>query len=79
MSDDDAILTGKLPNDFANKMADVIHHALQRGMEPDEVCGVAVGVIADFARYHYGNAHLKELARVIQDRRNRPMPKVEIK
>lgn len=43
-----ATLTGSLPAKLANTLSDAIHAALSAGMETDEACCVALGVIGDY-------------------------------
>lgn len=69
-----AVLTGKLPGTLANAVSDAIFAATQRGMDLDEACCIVVAVAADYARGHYSNAYLPQLAEIVTDRANRPLP-----
>jgi ribosomal protein S18 acetylase RimI-like enzyme len=69
-------LTGRLPAQFANKISDVIHEFVNRGMEVDEASCIAVAVAADYARSNYGNSYLGSLTEVIRERANRPLPMI---
>lgn len=72
-----AVLIGTGPNfhRLANAMSDAIHDALERGMETDEACCVAVAVIADYARIEYGDGYLAQLATVLLAQQGKPAPK----
>lgn len=71
-----ATVSGKLPANLANMVADAIYSALIAGMEPDEACCVAVAVAADYARHFYGDAYMVDLAKVITERAGQPLPQV---
>lgn len=67
-------ISGALPAKLSNDVSDAIHAALERGMETDEACCVALAVVADYARMEYGPAYLHELAGVILRRNEAPFP-----
>lgn len=68
----EARISGALPTMLANAVSGAITAALERGMEMDEACCVAVAVIADYARFAYGAGYLDELAFVLRERANAP-------
>ena len=67
-------LTGVLPARLANVVSDAISAAIKSGMEPDEATCVAVAVVADYGRMHYGNGYLDILSGALLSRANEPPP-----
>lgn len=67
--------TGKLPNDFANEIAESIDRAQERGLDLDVAVCVAIGVCADYARAEYGDEYLDAMAYVIGQRAGKPLPR----
>lgn len=63
--------------DLGNAVSDAIFAASGRGMALDEACCVVVAVAADYARGHYGDAYLDDLADVVRKQRNQPLPKAD--
>jgi hypothetical protein len=68
------MMKGPLPAKLGNGISDAIHAALEKGMQTDEACCVAIAVIADYARMEYGTAYLQDLADVLIKRAFAPMP-----
>lgn len=69
------IVTGPMPNDFANEVAKLIDAAQERGMDLDIAVCVAIGVAADYGRAEYGDAYLDALAFVIKARAGKALPR----
>jgi hypothetical protein len=69
------IVTGDLPNDFANEIAAAIDAAQERGIDLDVAVCVLVGVAADYARAEYGDKYLDALASVVRYRAGQPLPR----
>lgn len=68
------IVTGAIPNDFANEVAALIDSALARGFDLDVAVCIMIGVAADYARSEYGDRYLKPLCDVIRYRAGKPLP-----
>lgn len=69
------IVSGAMPNDFANEIAAAIDSAQERGIELDIAVCIAIGVAADYARAEYGDEYLKAMAYVIMQRAGKPLPR----
>lgn len=69
------IVTGAMPNDFANEIAAAIDSAQERGLDLDVAVCVVVGVAADYARAEYGDKYLDALADVLKYRAGKPLPR----
>jgi hypothetical protein len=65
---------GKSFADLGNAVSDAINAALRRGMGVDEATSVVVQVAADYGRGAYDNLFLQQLARIVIDRGDVPMP-----
>lgn len=68
-------VTGRLPNDFANTIAEAIDKAQEGGIDLDVAVCVAAGVCADYARAEYGDRYLTALCHVIMQRVGKPLPR----
>lgn len=69
------IVSGAMPNDFANVIAAAIDKAQDDGLDLDVAVCVAIGVCADYARAEYGDKYLDALAWVVQSRAGKPLPR----
>ncbi len=74
MRTDHVIATGPLPRELGNAVSDAIHAAMERGMETDEACCVAIAVACDYARGEYGDGYLEQLVKLIRVQRGKPLP-----
>lgn len=74
MSETQEIVTGAVPNDFANEVAALLDKAQAGGIDLDVAVCVAVGVCADYARSLYGDRYLDALAYVVKQRAGKPLP-----
>lgn len=74
MADQSIIGVGKNFADLGNAISDAINAALRRGMAVDEAACVVIQVAADYGRCTYGNIYLQQLAQVVIDRGNFPLP-----
>lgn len=70
----EVIVTGEMPNDFANEVAALLDKAQAQGIDLDVAVCVAVGVCADYARSAYSDRYLKDLAYVVTQRAGKPLP-----
>lgn len=75
MEPQEVIMSGAMPNNFANEVAALIDAALKRGMELDIAVCITVGVAADYARAEYSDSYLDALAHVIKQRAGKPLPR----
>ena len=63
---------------LANAISDAFHaSSVASGLDVDEAACVAIAVIADYAREAYGDRYLIELADVLVDRANHPLPETK--
>lgn len=67
-------ISGALPAKLCNEISGAIHAALEKGMEMDEACCLAIAVIADYVRGEYGPGYLADLSDVLVARALAPMP-----
>lgn len=75
MSDMERV-SGRAFSDFATEVSDLIHAAVERGIELDAAVCIVAAVIADYARGHYGDEYLPKLAEVVTTRAGMPFPEV---
>lgn len=68
------IVTGAVPNDYANEVAALIDAAQKRGFDLDVAVCIMVGVAADYARAEYGDWYLDPLCSVVKSRTGKPLP-----
>ena len=71
----EVVVTGRMPNDFANEIVAALDAAQKRGIELDVAVCIAAGVIADYARAEYGDGYLDDLAYVLKQRAGKPFPR----
>jgi len=69
-----SIVTGAIPNDFANEVAALIDASQERGFDLDVAVCVMIGVAADYARAEYGDKYLLALCDVVRYRAGRALP-----
>lgn len=69
------VVTGAMPNDFANVIAAAIDKAQEDGLDLDVAVCVAVGVCADYARAEYSDKYLDALAYIVKSRAGKPLPR----
>lgn len=58
-------ITGAPAAELGNAISDAIHAALEKGMETDVACSIAVKVISDYAADAYGKEYLPDLAKLL--------------
>ena len=71
-----ATIRGKLPGKLAEAVSEAMVAAKADGMEFESICGIVIGVAADYWRLKYGDDSLEQLATVVIAQRGRPLPPI---
>ena len=59
----------------ANRISGILVNIIEEGeLAPDEVCSVAVHVLSDYARHHYGRDYIRGLAELMERNADKPEP-----
>lgn len=63
---------------MANEISVAISHAVHDGADPQDAIEIAAMVIADYCRSGFGDEYLNDLATLIIERGDDPMPPIEV-